>query len=157
MAFIVIGLFVAMLFLVVYMGAIAVLFLFVVMMINIKIDQMNQNLVTYLPLGIIVFLIFFIEIWSSISTSTIMHINEEIYYFNWFQNVYNTLNIKVVGNVLYTYKLPCFMIAAMILLVAMIGSIVLTLSDMKGPKNQNVYKQLKQNFAKSLRLKKPKY
>ena len=86
-----------------------------------------------------------------------MHINEEIYYFNWFQNVYNTLNIKVVGNVLYTYKLPCFMIAAMILLVAMIGSIVLTLSDMKGPKNQNVYKQLKQNFAKSLRLKKPKY
>jgi len=59
--------FVAMLFLVVYMGAIAVLFLFVVMMINIKIDQVNSSLVTYLPLGIIVFLIFFMEVWSSIS------------------------------------------------------------------------------------------
>jgi NADH-quinone oxidoreductase subunit J len=51
-----------MLFLVVYMGAIAVLFLFVVMMINIKVVQISEDLVTYLPLGFIIFIIFFMEI-----------------------------------------------------------------------------------------------
>lgn len=142
--------FVAMLFLVVYMGAIAVLFLFVVMMINIKIDQVNSSLVTYLPLGIIVFLIFFMEVWSSISVGVY---EENLKNFNWFANAYSTSNIKIVGNILYTYKLPCFIMAGMILLVAMIGSITLTLAEMKGPKTQNIYKQLKQDFKQSVRLK----
>lgn len=142
--------FVAMLFLVVYMGAIAVLFLFVVMMINIKIDQVNSSLVTYLPLGIIVFLIFFMEVWSSISVGVY---EENLKNFNWFANTYSTSNIKIVGNILYTYKLPCFIMAGMILLVAMIGSITLTLAEMKGPKTQNIYKQLKQDFKQSVRLK----
>ena len=142
--------FVAMLFLVVYMGAIAVLFLFVVMMINIKIDQVNSSLVTYLPLGIIVFLIFFMEVWSSISVGVY---EENLKNFNWFANAYSTSNIKIVGNILYTYKLPCFIMAGMILLVAMNGSITLTLAEMKGPKTQNIYKQLKQDFKQSVRLK----
>ena len=142
--------FVAMLFLVVYMVAIAVLFLFVVMMINIKIDQVNSSLVTYLPLGIIVFLIFFMEVWSSISVGVY---EENLKNFNWFANAYSTSNIKIVGNILYTYKLPCFIMAGMILLVAMIGSITLTLAEMKGPKTQNIYKQLKQDFKQSVRLK----
>ena len=142
--------FLGMIMLIVYVGAVAVLFLFVVMMINIKIDQVNSSLVTYLPLGIIVFLIFFMEVWSSISVGVY---EENLKNFNWFANAYSTSNIKIVGNILYTYKLPCFIMAGMILLVAMIGSITLTLAEMKGPKTQNIYKQLKQDFKQSVRLK----
>ncbi|MEL0242047.1 MAG: NADH-quinone oxidoreductase subunit J [Pelagibacteraceae bacterium] len=112
-----------MLTLIVYVGAVAVLFLFVVMMLNVNFKELRAGFLSYLPFGSLIGIVLLIEIclmvttWkykdSFIKTSEIK-INS------------NLSNTEAIGNVLYTDYLHYFQISGLILLVAMIGAILLT-------------------------------
>lgn len=71
--------FIAMLFLVVYIGAISVLFLFVVMMLNIKVVELNEKIIQYIPIGVFIIIIFFVEIFYMINVS-LFTINTDFVY-----------------------------------------------------------------------------
>ena len=135
--------FLGMIMLIVYVGAVAVLFLFVVMMLNVA-QQKNQwfgssKSSSHIPIGLLVSLIIFVELiivvggWKYkpdlLNSSTIA--------------ISNTIsNTHSLGNVLYTDYIHLFQISGMILLVAMIGAIVLTFRERPGLKRQSYIKQI---------------
>jgi NADH-quinone oxidoreductase subunit J len=135
--------FLVMIMLIVYVGAVAVLFLFVVMMLNVA-QQKNQWFASsksssHIPIGLLVSLVIFFELiivvggWKYkpdlFNSSTIL-ISE------------TTTNTHSLGNVLYTDFIHLFQISGMILLVAMIGAIVLTFRERPGLKRQSYIKQI---------------
>ncbi len=135
--------FLGMIMLIVYVGAVAVLFLFVVMMLNVA-QQKNQWFTSsknssHIPVGLLVSLIIFFELiivvggWKYkpdlLNSSTII-ISETI------------TNTHSLGNVLYTDYIHLFQLSGMILLVAMIGAIVLTFRERSGLKRQSYLKQI---------------
>lgn len=168
--------FLAMMFLIVYVGAIAVLFLFVVMMLSIKVHEVNENLWRYLPIGgiISVSLIFLINLalvldsdFSSIlnwgskaglidSLGSSASDPEDIFFRDqrsWSALVdpIITTNIESLGYLLYTYYFYHFLIASLILLVAMIGAIVLTLCKRRNAsKKQVIFQQVGRNFGDAI-------
>ena len=135
--------FLGMIMLIVYVGAVAVLFLFVVMMLNVA-QQKNQWFTSsknssHIPVGLLVSLIIFFELiivvggWKYkpdlLNSSTII-ISETI------------TNTHSLGNVLYTDYIHLFQLSGMILLVAMVGAIVLTFRERSGLKRQSYFKQI---------------
>ena len=145
--------FLSLIFVVVYVGAIAVLFLFVVMMLNVKISELEDELLQYLPVGgiiglIFLFLIFFIIEGDFLSfdgsTSNI--------YLDWFQQVDVVSNIGTLGQVLYTDDFLYFLLAGVILLVAMVGAIVLTMSTRTSLRRQLIFQQVSRDFENSTLL-----
>lgn len=136
--------FMAMIFLIVYVGAIAVLFLFVVMMLNVKISEYRDNYVYYVPIGGFISLIFLFEIFMilDLQNNQINAINVlTLSSYEKLQLDYMT-NIEVLGEILYTDYFYCFIISGMILLVSMIGAIVLTLYKKKHVKRQEIAQQV---------------
>ncbi len=132
--------FFAMLFLVVYVGAIAVLFLFVVMMLDIRLAEIQENVLRYLPIGGFVGLIFFLEMFVVLDTDFIPLLsNTQTHFYSWSAQHFST--IESLGLVLYTTYVYYFIVASLILLVAMIGAIVLTMNKGILVKKQNVYEQ----------------
>jgi NADH:ubiquinone oxidoreductase subunit 6 (subunit J) len=134
--------FLALSFVIVYIGAVAVLFLFVVMMLNIKIIELNNELIHYFPIGSLIGLIFFFNIFLMLLKSNLiplLNINffDQFYLINWFNIIENTSNLEVIGSLLYTYYFYFFMVSAVILLVAMVGAIVLTAQN----KDVTIYTQ----------------
>ena len=136
--------FLGMIMLIVYVGAVAVLFLFVVMMLNVA-EQKGQWFSsrwdggTHIPIGLLVSLIIFFELiiviggWKykpDLLNSLSINISNEI------------TNTRSIGNVLYTDYILLFQISGMILLVAMIGAIVLTYRERAGVKRQSYVKQI---------------
>jgi NADH-quinone oxidoreductase subunit J len=131
--------FFAMIFLVVYVGGIAVLFLFVVMMINIKIEQTYSNvfrsLPVYLPIATLIGCIFLLEIFMIINCDLVPISLSELEslgafsFTEWAFLVQEASNIEAIGQLLYTYFCSAFLISSIILLVSMVGCISLTLSD----------------------------
>jgi NADH:ubiquinone oxidoreductase subunit 6 (subunit J) len=148
--------FLAFLLFIVYLGAIAVLFLFVVMMFNIHILDSRDNILRYIPL---VFLIFIIILEMSYITD-IISLTKDIFLFtelqyihkNWYSLIFSKENM-IVLSILYNYYLYHFIIASLILLVAMIGAIILTLNQFLKLKKQIYYKQNRKNVYNSLVLK----
>ena len=130
--------FLAMILLIVYVGAVAVLFLFVVMMLDIKISQARKNLLNYLPLGLFVSFVIFFEFIVIIKNSKIVPFVVKN------KNMENNLvdNTHLLGNILYTDFFLLFQLSGIILLVAMVGAIFLTLRKRKGVKKQNIYNQI---------------
>jgi NADH-quinone oxidoreductase subunit J len=149
--------FIAMLFLVVYIGAITVLFLFVVMMLNVKIVELNERFLKYIPIGGFIGIIFLTEVLYLVNTNllfininlTNIYINnifnvfiiENTLYYENFLELFNLINIQQIGNVLYTKYIYLFIIASIILLVAMISAIILTLIQSTNKKAQLYYFQ----------------
>ena len=145
--------FLGMIMLIVYVGAVAVLFLFVVMMLNVA-QQKNQwfgssKSSSHIPLGLIVSLIIFFELlivvggWKykpDILNSSSITISE------------NISNTHSLGNVLYTDYIHLFQISGMILLVAMIGAIVLTFRQREGLKRQSYIKQISRERKDGIEL-----
>ena len=135
--------FLGMIMLIVYVGAVAVLFLFVVMMLNVA-EQKNQWFGsrisgTHIPVGLLVSLVIFFELiiviggWKykpDILNSVSLELSTE---FN---------NTQLLGNVIYTDFIHLFQLSGMILLVAMIGAIVLTFRQRDGLKRQSYIKQI---------------
>jgi NADH-quinone oxidoreductase subunit J len=137
--------FLGLILVIVYVGAVAVLFLFVIMMLNIKIqkDENTENL-----RRIYLFGVFFLYI---LSVMVLLFINktfstEDLFLLKDFQSAFHQMdtlnNIDVLGQVLYNYFLVCFLIAGLILLVALVGSITLTLRFNTTQKSQIVSRQL---------------
>ena len=146
--------FISLIFIVVYVGAIAVLFLFVVMMLDIKITDFNRNFFKYFPIGSFLGLAFLIEI-SLMLTNTLncssYEINDNLYY-AWVNIIDLITNIESIGQILYTYYFSYFLLAGIILLISMIGSIVLTLTFNRKARVQSIYKQTSRDYINSLFL-----
>lgn len=118
--------FLAMVLIIVYVGAIAVLFLFIVMMLNIRVVELGEILNRYFPLAAIVGLIIFSEIVFSLYYSLGYSYNS-VFYVDWYRSFLSHSNVVSLGLVLYTYFSPFLIISGILLLLAMISSIMLTL------------------------------
>jgi len=131
--------FLGMLTLIVYVGAVAVLFLFVVMMLNVNFKELRTGFLSYLPFGSLIGLVLLIEIGMMIGTwkykNTFIK-TSEIKINN------NLTNTEAIGNVLYTDYIHYFQISGLILLVAMIGAILLTFRQKENLKRQDITKQV---------------
>ena len=147
--------FLAMLLVIVYVGAIAVLFLFVVMMLNIdQKPKIKEGINKYKYLVILISGILFIEIFLIIQSSTMLCDSHSPASLPIVQNVSNT---KAIGDVLYTKFIYPFQLSGMILFVAMIGAIVLTLRDQdRFIKKQNIGEQIARTKSSSVELVKVK-
>ncbi len=140
--------FLAMLLIVVYVGAIAVLFLFVVMMLDIDKADLRRKINKNLPFLFIISGIMFLEIFTIVEISSLpVRIKPS------FPIPNDISNVKALGNVLYTDFVYPFELSGAILFVAMIGAIVLTLKE-PNPllKRQNIANQLLRNKANSLEI-----
>ncbi|MGL9733242.1 MAG: NADH-quinone oxidoreductase subunit J [Wolbachia sp.] len=134
--------FIAMMVLIVYIGAVAVLFLFVVMMLDIDYIRLHHGFAKHLTIGAVLCVVFFLII-SFIIHSSALNISNVINY--------NVNNVKAIGNLLYTDYMYAFHFSGILLLVAIVGAISLTLQDKKkGVKRQNVLKQLTQSSSVKL-------
>ena len=133
--------FLAMILIIVYVGAVAVLFLFVVMMLDIKTTIEKSNILQYMPIGLFIGFVFIAELVIVLINTKLELSNMQILSnpLNKFAELSNT---KAIGSVLYTDYILHFQLAGVILLVAMIGSIVLTLRERTGVKRQSVAEQL---------------
>jgi NADH-quinone oxidoreductase subunit J len=136
--------FISLLFVLVYVGAIAVLFLFVVMMLDIKVTRAENDFFIYIPMGIFLGLIFFLEVFMTLHENfvPISPLDSQQIYTNWILNLDTISNIEVLGQLIYTYYFFYFLIAGIILLVAMVGAIVLTLNFKQKAKHQFVFRQI---------------
>lgn len=131
--------FVAFILAIVYVGAVAVLFLFVVMMLDISFDHLRKGAMQYVPIGLLIGAVLLAEL-------TLLAIE-----WRFSQNIANTVqhdtsvqtasNTEQLGAILYTDYFLIFQMAGMVLLVAMIGAIVLTLRERPNVKRQSVAKQ----------------
>jgi len=146
--------FISLIFIVVYVGAIAVLFLFVVMMLDIKITDLNRSFLKYFPIGSFLGLAFFLEILLILTDilETNPYLAENQLYMNWVEKLDFLTNIGTLGQVLYTSLFSYFLIAGIILLVAMLGAVVLTLTFSRQSKIQLISKQVSRNFFNSVIL-----
>ena len=145
--------FLGMMMLIVYVGAVAVLFLFVVMMLNVA-EQKNQWFVstessTHIPIGLVVSLVIFFELlvviggWKfkpDLMTTMSLSINQ------------NTTNTHSLGALIYTDYIHIFQLSGMILLVAMIGAIVLTFRQRSGLKRQSYFAQISREKTEGVQL-----
>jgi len=146
--------FISLLFVLVYVGAIAVLFLFVVMMLDIKITKHEKDLLFYLPIGSFLGIIFLLEVFLSLQENLVPLLpssGREIYT-DWLAIVDSLTNLDVLGQILYTYYFFYFLIAGIILLVAMVGAIVLTLNFTQKAKHQFVFRQILREKKNSMYL-----
>ena len=152
--------FFAMIFLVVYVGAIAVLFLFVVMMLNIKLAEISEKRLRYLPIGGLLGMLFLGEIFLIVDNDLIPWLASSqllewaeltpLDWTPWSHLAEGVTPLEAVGVIIYTYYFYFFLLASLILLVAMIGAIVLTLHKGVAIKHQEVFQQNTREFAKTV-------
>lgn len=144
--------FLGLMFLIVYVGAIAVLFLFIVMMLNIKLIELNEVFFRYMPLAGILTFLFLCEIFLLLN-----HKLTFIEYYQYSSNifydkVFELTNLEVIGSVLYTYYFYYFLIAGVILLIAILGALTLTLHEHKSSKKQNTALQISRTIKDSVAI-----
>ncbi|GLR66177.1 NADH:ubiquinone oxidoreductase subunit J [Acidocella aquatica] len=127
--------FLAMILVIVYVGAVAVLFLFVVMMLDVNFAALREGFQRYAPIGALVALILFVELALFVTGSTIAPGAAAARLFPTPDTITNS---QALGSLIYTNYLVLFQLSGVILLVAMIGAIVLTHRDRKRAKRQNL-------------------
>ncbi len=128
--------FIAMLLIVVYVGAVAVLFLFVVMMLDVDFSQLREGFARYLPIGLLVAGVLTIEM-VIIAINVALH-GAASKNATPQASLPDVSNAETIGRVLYTDYVYIFQAAGLVLLVAMIGAIVLTLRHKAGIKRQSI-------------------
>ncbi len=144
--------FIAMLLMIVYVGAVAVLFLFVVMMLDVDFAKLRGSVAQYTPLGLLIGLILIAELGMAYGTwifakdapemrAAVMPAPDQVE------------NTAAIGQILYTDYVYMFQAAGLILFVAMIGAIVLTMRHRPDVKRQNILTQIYRDPAKSVELK----
>lgn len=140
--------YIAMTLIIVYVGAVAVLFLFVVMMLDINLAELRQGFLRYLPAGLLVAGLFFAELVVAIGASLKNPLKTGL------QAVPmgNVQNTRAIGNVLYTDYMYLFELAGLVLLVAMIGAIVLTHRTRPGVRRQNIGRQVTRDRRQAVEL-----
>jgi len=134
--------FLGLIFIVIYVGAIAILFLFIIMMINIKIEFVDRQLVNNAI--IILGTFFFVQIFSKLNQ---LFDYGQIRLLE-IQTIFDSFsNLDSLGQYLFTDFLSCFLIAGIILLIGIIGAVSLTLNYSSGRKNQLVFRQLSRSIS----------
>jgi NADH-quinone oxidoreductase subunit J len=143
--------FLAMILVIVYVGAVAVLFLFVVMMLDVDFAALREGFLSYLPVGGLIGIVFLIELllvvggWATdpnlVQSPTAAAASGE-----------GITNTQAIGRVLYTQYFYFFQAAGLILLVAMIGAIVLTLRERVGVRRQNISMQVRRTQAEAVEV-----
>jgi NADH-quinone oxidoreductase subunit J len=145
--------FLAMILVVVYVGAVAVLFLFVVMMLDVDFVELRQGFLNYLPVGALVGIVMLAELlivlggWAfspHLSTIAVAPIPA----------IQTMSNTAAIGQILYTRYIFFFQAAGMVLLVAMVGAIVLTLRHKPGVRRQSIAKQNARTPATAMEIRK---
>jgi NADH-quinone oxidoreductase subunit J len=143
--------FLAMILVVVYVGAVAVLFLFVIMMLDVDFAELKQGFLQYLPIGVVIGAIFLAELllvggaWTidpQLVKSAVAPIPS------------NVTNAEALGLVLYTKYIYYFQLSGLVLLVAMIGAIVLTLRHKPNVKRQDISAQNARTKATAMEIRK---
>lgn len=141
--------FLAMILVIVYVGAVAVLFLFVVMMLDVDFAQLRSGFQRYLPVGATVGVVLFVELllvfgsWEFAPEAITLRLSP---------TPANVANTEALGRLIYTDYILLFQLAGLVLLVAMIGAIVLTLRDRKTSRHQNIRIQTERTMTKTLEM-----
>jgi len=143
--------FLAMILVVVYVGAVAVLFLFVVMMLDVDFAELREGFLQYLPAGAIVGLILLVEL-ILVLGGVIVSPETSATAAAPTPAVDRVSNIAAIGELLYTRYIFYFQMAGVVLLVAMIGAIVLTLRHKVGVKRQDIGRQVARNPATAVSM-----
>lgn len=145
--------FVAMILVIVYVGAVAVLFLFVVMMLDIDFAELRQGLLQYMPVGAAIGLILLCELLLVLGGWTL---SPELGQAAAAPTpaLGDVSNTEALGRILYTKYVYLFQAAGIVLLVAMIGAIVLTLHHKPGVKRQDISRQVARNPKTAIEIKK---
>jgi NADH-quinone oxidoreductase subunit J len=141
--------FLAMILVIVYVGAVAVLFLFVVMMLDINFVELRRGALQYLPVGLLVGFILAAEILFVIGAWVIGPDAATVRAAPMPADITNT---AAIGRILYTQYLYLFQISGMVLLVAMVGAIVLTLRRREGVRHQKIVDQIGRQRARTLEI-----
>jgi len=145
--------FFAFLVIIVYVGAIAVLFLFVIMMLNIKFKSDYVNFFYLLPIGLLISIFLLTNILNFTLNTDLLYLYEsKLLWISWVKESQNEENIITIGKLLYTTYSSLFLISSLILLVSMIGVIVLTLHQRSKSKKQNINFQLLRTPNTSLKF-----
>jgi len=143
--------FLAMLLVVVYVGAVAVLFLFVVMMLDVDFTELRQGFAQYLPIGGVIAAVLAAEmvfVSATVATNGAARLNDA----PMASGAASVTNAEAIGRVLYTDYVYFFQAAGLVLLVAMIGAIVLTLRHKPGVKRQLVADQVLRSPKTGMRV-----
>lgn len=133
--------FLAMILVVVYVGAVAVLFLFVVMMLDINITMMREGFMKYLPVGAFIGVVLLVEL-ALVYGGWTMSPQAEALRLAPTPDIAEVNNTEALGRILYTQYVYVFQASGLVLLVAMIGSIVLTLRRRPGVRKQDISTQV---------------
>ncbi len=145
--------FIAMILVIVYVGAVAVLFLFVVMMLDINFVELRQGFLQYLPIGGLIGVILLVELlfvfasWAVLPDAGMLAAAPV-------PPAEAVSNTRALGRLLYTNYVYLFQASGMVLLVAMIGAIVLTLRSREGVRRQSISKQIGRKVEDSVEIKK---
>ena len=144
--------FVAMLLIIVYVGAVAVLFLFVVMMLDIDFAQLKGEMAKYMPLGLLIGVVLLMQltlgIGAWVQADGALGLRQAVA-----PDAAQVENTKALGLLIYDKYIYLFQASGLVLLVAMIGAILLTLRHRKVVKRQNVLQQMWRDPAKAMELK----
>ena len=145
--------FVAMILVIVYVGAVAVLFLFVVMMLDINFTELRQGINTYLPFGIFLGVVLFVELVFLVFQGLVPSQASQLAAAAPAPMAMEVSNTRALGQLLYTHYLYVFQVSGLILLVAMIGAIVLTLRHRPGVQRQRIAEQINRKRGESMVIK----
>ncbi|MCZ8080896.1 MAG: NADH-quinone oxidoreductase subunit J [Fuscovulum sp.] len=144
--------FVAMLLIIVYVGAVAVLFLFVVMMLDIDFAELKGEMAKYMPLGLLIGVILLMQltlgVGAWVQADGALGLRQAVA-----PDAAQVENTKALGLLIYDKYIYLFQASGLVLLVAMIGAILLTLRHRKDVKRQNVLQQMWRDPAKAMELK----
>nr|BBH10675.1 NADH dehydrogenase subunit 6 [Palmaria palmata] len=147
--------FLAFMLLIVYVGAIAVLFLFVVMMLNVKPLSFKANNWSKVPLSLIIFSSLAFQLVSGLNINfefVDSNFLSTLHWNNWVLENEGLNNIEVVGRVLYTEFSFIFLSSGFILLIAMVGAIVLTMHQKSNVRKQQITVQLSRDFTGAIKF-----
>ncbi|MCT6870639.1 MAG: NADH-quinone oxidoreductase subunit J [Bartonella sp.] len=145
--------FLGLILLVVYVGAVAVLFLFVVMMLDVDFAELKHGALKYAPIGALVGIIVAVElivvfVSMHLAPSVAEHVTQPM------PDLAQRTNTEALGDILYTNYVFYFQLAGLVLLVAMIGAIVLTLRHKTGVKRQSIAVQVARRPEDAIEIKK---
>ena len=143
--------FMALIFLIIYVGAISVLFVFVVMMLDIKITGDKKDFIKYFPIGSLISILFLFEmvyvIFGCFKENAYKTSFYNNFYTNWFLHVDTLNDIEALGQVIYTHFVIQFLVAGLILLLSVVAAVVLTKNiRINQPKKQSLFRQISRNY-----------
>jgi len=134
-------------------GAIAILFLFVIMMLNVRVTEISESIVLYIPLGFFFLVLLLAEIYLLVINNFSL-VSQDFYVLESVFLVLKGTSLQILGLSLYGIWKIGVLVSGLILLVALIGSIVLTVHHEKSVLRQEIFKQIEQTYATSIKLKK---